>query len=199
MSPIFMSPNHDSRAAMGRHAVTKTPFLKFFTSDWRADPRLRMCSAAARGLWIEMICLMHEATPYGHLLVNGRPPTDDQLAALSDIPAEEIPPMLCELEVAGVFVRTKTGVVYSPTVIAWNNRSGGRPAIPEWIRRAVWGRDGNVCVYCGTEDGPFHLDHVTPWVLGGRHSVKNLVVACAQCNRSKGAKPINAWAAKQHV
>jgi len=51
----------------------KQPWLKFFPSDWRADPALRMCSLAARGLWIEMLCLMHEARPHGSLLVNGKP------------------------------------------------------------------------------------------------------------------------------
>ena len=45
------------------------PWMKFYTADWRSDPALRMCSMAARGLWVEMICLMHEATPYGQLLI----------------------------------------------------------------------------------------------------------------------------------
>lgn len=37
------------------------PWLKFYPTDWRSDPALKMCSLAARGLWIEMIALMHEA------------------------------------------------------------------------------------------------------------------------------------------
>jgi hypothetical protein len=45
--------------------------MKFYPSDWRSDPMLRLCSLAARGLWMEMMCLMHEAEPYGSLLVNG--------------------------------------------------------------------------------------------------------------------------------
>ena len=60
----------------------KQPWLKFFPSDWWADPALRMCSLAARGLWIEMLCLMHEARPHGSLLVSGRPVTAAQLANL---------------------------------------------------------------------------------------------------------------------
>jgi len=47
------------------------PWMKFYPADWRSDPMLRLCSLAARGLWAEMICLMHEAEPYGSLLVNG--------------------------------------------------------------------------------------------------------------------------------
>ena len=60
----------------------KRPWFKFYPSDWRADQALRSCSVAARGLWIECMCIMHEADPYGHLVVNGRPVTDTLLARL---------------------------------------------------------------------------------------------------------------------
>ncbi|MGH1414850.1 MAG: hypothetical protein ACRBB0_15285 [Pelagimonas sp.] len=118
--------------------TTKMPFLKFYTSDWRADPALRMCGLAARGLWAEMICLMHEATPYGHLLVNGNSVTDAQLAALVGTPSELIPDLLGELETAGVFSRTRAGVIYSrklakmakkTAVARKNGKSGGNPTL----------------------------------------------------------------------
>lgn len=114
------------------------PWLKFYTTDWRADPRLKMCSMAARGLWIEMICLMHEATPYGHLLINGQSLTDAQLGALVGAPPDQIAALLGELEAAGVFSRTRAGVIYSrkltrldkKAAIARNNgRKGGNPSL----------------------------------------------------------------------
>jgi hypothetical protein len=101
--------------------------MKFYTTDWRADPALRMCSMAARGLWIEMICLMHEAEPYGHLLVNGQAVTDAQLASLTGIPLAELNQYMAELEQMGLFSRTKKGVIYSPDMAATPNRlRGGR-------------------------------------------------------------------------
>src|SRR4051812_9069296 len=60
----------------------KRPWLKFFPSDWRGDAYLAMCSLSARGLLIEMMCLMHGADPYGHLLLNGAKPTDAELTRL---------------------------------------------------------------------------------------------------------------------
>lgn len=114
------------------------PWMKFYTSDWRADPQLRMCSMAARGLWVEMICLMHEAHPYGHLLVNGQALTDTQLGALVGASPEQIAALLGELETAGVFSRTRAGVIYSrklsrmakKAATARNNgRKGGNPSI----------------------------------------------------------------------
>ncbi len=114
------------------------PWVKFYTSDWRSDPALRMCSLAARGLWIEMICIMHEATPYGHLLVNGHSPTETQLGVLVGAPPEQIAAMLGELETAGVFSRTRAGVIYSRKLARMakktatarkNGRNGGNPSL----------------------------------------------------------------------
>lgn len=50
------------------------PWMKFYPADWRADPGLRMCSGCcARGMWMEMLCLMHEAMPRGFLKLAGAP------------------------------------------------------------------------------------------------------------------------------
>ncbi|MFC3628233.1 hypothetical protein ACFOM8_02100 [Paracoccus angustae] len=114
------------------------PWLKFYPTDWRSDPALRMCSLASRGLWIEMIALMHEAVPYGHLLVAGRSPTDAQIAVLAGAPSDQIPELLGELEAAGVFSRTKDGVIYSrkmtrtakkAAIARKNGKNGGNPVL----------------------------------------------------------------------
>ncbi|TGY87342.1 hypothetical protein E5163_14840 [Marinicauda algicola] len=114
------------------------PWMKFYPGDWRADPKLRMCSLQARGLWIEMLALMHEASPYGHLLVNGRRPTDAQLAVLAGAPSDQITDLLGELEAAGVFSRTREGVIYSrrmtrdekkSATARKNGQKGGNPSV----------------------------------------------------------------------
>lgn len=89
------------------------PWMKFYPRDWRADEKLRMCSLAARGLWMEMLALMHGSERYGHLLINGNVPTDAQLAVLAGAPALEVATLLGELETAGVFSRAATGAIYS--------------------------------------------------------------------------------------
>jgi hypothetical protein len=114
------------------------PWLKFYPTDWRSDPKLRMCGLSARGLWIEMVSIMHEATPYGHLLVSGRAPTDTQLAVLVGAPPAQIPELLGELEAAGVFSRTGKGVIYSrrmtrvakkSAIARKNGKNGGNPTL----------------------------------------------------------------------
>ena len=172
------------------------PWLKFYTNDWRADPALRMCSMAARGLWIELICLMHEASPYGHLMVYGQPPNEAQLASLTGIPAAELPHLVAEIERLGVFSRTKEGVIYSPEMARDPDRfrpGAKRPWVPLDIQRAVFRRDGRRCAYCGSIKGPFHLDHVLPWSRGGQHTVENLTVACQPCNTAKSDMTLDEW------
>jgi 5-methylcytosine-specific restriction endonuclease McrA len=83
----------------------KNPWMKFFTSDWRGDARLRMCSLTARGLWIEMMCVMHEAEPYGSLTINGKPISEQQLASLVGDTKKAVVDCLRELEEASVFSR----------------------------------------------------------------------------------------------
>lgn len=63
-----------------------------------------------------------------------------------------------------------------------------RKQLPESIRANVFERDGQKCRYCGDTNGPFEIDHVLAVVRGGGNSVSNLVVACRECNRSKGSK-----------
>lgn len=88
------------------------PWFKFYPTSWRADPALRMCSMGARGMWMEMLCLMHEAEPRGSLLIKGNPVSARQLAALCGCSLKEATAFLEELEDAGVFSRDGE-VVYS--------------------------------------------------------------------------------------
>lgn len=66
-----------------------------------------------------------------------------------------------------------------------------RDPIPDWLRAAVYERDGHACLKCGATDD-LTLDHIYPWSLGGADSYSNLRTLCRPCNSSKGAKVIGA-------
>lgn len=70
-----------------------------------------------------------------------------------------------------------------------------RYAIPAKVQQLVLAREGKVCTYCGDEHGPFDYDHIFPVSRGGTNDPSNLTLACASCNRSKGAKTLREWAA----
>jgi DNA-binding Lrp family transcriptional regulator len=120
---------------MSTHAL---PWLKFYPTDWRGDSGLRGCGFAARGLWMDILSLMHEAEPYGHLLVNGKAPSAKRLAAMLGGSETEITKLLDELEDAGVFSRIDGGVIVSRRMIRdnlkaqddrENGKAGGNPAL----------------------------------------------------------------------
>jgi len=95
----------------------KHPWFKFFPANWRGNTKLRLCSIGARGLWMEMLCIMHDAEPYGHLLNNGVAVSNKQLAQLAGIGLPEVQKYMCELELAGVYSRTDDKVIYSRKMV----------------------------------------------------------------------------------
>jgi hypothetical protein len=116
----------------------KYPWLKFYPADWRAEPALRMVSLEARGLWIECLCIMHEAEPYGHLMVRGAPLEVPSLAAIAGAPEQVVRSCLHELEEAGVSSRNKDGVMVCRRMVRDskkrerdknNGKKGGNPAL----------------------------------------------------------------------
>lgn len=93
---------------------SQLPWFKFFPSDWLNDPGLKLCSLAAQGLWMRMLCVMHGTKPYGHLVVAGKPVTDArQVAALTGGRVEDVARWLKELERHGVFSRATEGTIVS--------------------------------------------------------------------------------------
>ena len=52
-------------------------------------------------------------------------------------------------------------------------------------RKALFARDGYMCVYCGST-GKLTLDHVGPRSRGGDSIWENVVTSCAPCNLRKG-------------
>lgn len=118
--------------------MTHQPFIKWYPTDWRADPKLRMCSLAARGLWIELIGYMHEGEPYGHLTINDTSPSTADISALVGRPMTEVRKALGELEARQVYSIDETGRMFSRRMVRdkakaekdrENGKGGGNPKL----------------------------------------------------------------------
>jgi len=109
-------------------------WMKFYPRDWRGDQALRSVSIAARGLWIEMLFIMHEAEPYGHLLLGKRPIDIATLASMAGVPADLTEQLFAELKRANVFTVNKRGIVISRRMVgdAKRSDSGRRRAKVRW-------------------------------------------------------------------
>ncbi len=103
-----------------------TSSSRFYWSDWRSDPKLRMCSLAARGLWIELLAIMAEAKPRGHLLINGVSPSLPTLSKLANTHHNTLKALLNELESYGVFSRRDDGVIYSRRMVRDEEKTAER-------------------------------------------------------------------------
>ena len=118
----------------------KRPAFQFYPGDWLRDTALRTCSIGARGLWIDMICFMHEGNPYGHLKVNQKVILPANLAVMCGATLGDIDGWLAELSSAGVFEKTEDGTIYSRRMIrdeviretrAAGGKLGGNPMLKD--------------------------------------------------------------------
>lgn len=95
--------------------MAKSPGFWFFTGDWMKDPELRFCSLFARGLLVDLLCILFEANEQGYASnPDGTPRTDEQIAdAVAGGSREEKLLALAELERSGVLSRDNRGVLFS--------------------------------------------------------------------------------------
>ena len=98
--------------------MAKSPGFWFFTGDWMKDPELRFCSIFARGLLVDLLCILHEAKEQGYASnPDGSPRTNEQIVdAISGGSREEKLAALGELEQSGVLSRDNRGVLFSRRV-----------------------------------------------------------------------------------
>ncbi len=114
--------------------MSGTRSTRWYFTDWLSDKELRLCSIAARGLWIDLLCIAgaNDGHQHGFVTVAGKPPTCEQLAKLTGGTKEEVERLLAELEENRVFNRTRTGVIYSRRMVrAEKYRANGRLGTPD--------------------------------------------------------------------
>jgi hypothetical protein len=103
---------------MGEATNVKRPSFQFYPADWRNDAGLRMCSMAARGLWVEMLCVMHTCERYGHLQVGGKSVSSRDLSRMIGADVKSVNRLLSELEQHTVFSRDENGIIYSRRMVS---------------------------------------------------------------------------------
>src|SRR5258708_17221607 len=91
----------------------KLPAFQFYPGDWQKDPSLRRCSKAAKGVWMDMMCLLFECPVRGVFVdAGGRPWGDEEIAAAigGDIAANL--ECIAELVAKGVVPRHARGALF---------------------------------------------------------------------------------------
>jgi len=96
----------------------KLPAFQFYPGDWQKDPSLRRCSKAAKGVWMDMMCLLFECPVRGVFVdAGGRPWGDEEIAAAigGDIAANL--ECITELVAKGVVRRDARGAIFSRRMV----------------------------------------------------------------------------------
>lgn len=93
-------------------ALTNQPYLPLYVDDWMNNSKLKMCSAAAHGVMISIMCILHKEVTYGKILLKQKFKQSDkqisnfalQIAKLSAFDYAEVESPLSELISEGVLL-----------------------------------------------------------------------------------------------
>jgi 5-methylcytosine-specific restriction endonuclease McrA len=82
--------------------------------------------------------------------------------------------------------------IHEPPALQLHDMSDATPALRRQLLINAYGiadERGRLrarCCYCGTTNGPIHVDHLLPRSRGGSDAWANMVLACSTCNERKG-------------
>jgi len=114
--------------------------MKWYPADVLGDHKLRLCSAAARGVWYDMLWMMYLSDRRGYLEKNGKPYPDAQICRITGIMPDELQAARVELlEHEVPSVEDGTGIWYNRRMVRdaikrakaseAGLRGGGNPAL----------------------------------------------------------------------
>lgn len=85
----------------------KYPWMQFYSGDWLKEPKLTVCTPATRGVWMDLLCVMHESGRVSEL--RG---TVEILSRLARCSPADLSCALTELQTTGAAdVSERNGVV----------------------------------------------------------------------------------------
>lgn len=129
--------------------MSKLPSFQFYPGDWLKDPNLRRCTPAAKGVWMDLLCIMFECEERGVLATSGQAWTDDEIARAVGGDRAETLACIEELTLKGVANRLPNGALYSKRMVRDENKRklcveagkrGGNPNLRPPLKGGVNGQ-----------------------------------------------------------
>lgn len=144
-------------------ASSKLPAMQWYPGDWRKDPGVQSLDYYDRGVWRELIDVMHESAERGRLVFpTGAPMEDTDIARLLGIEEAKWKQIRSRLISRGVASEDAAGVLYNRRMVrdedlrqarAEAGRKGGqksRPSKPEANEEANGKQKGGSSVSSST-------------------------------------------------
>jgi DNA-binding transcriptional regulator GbsR (MarR family) len=126
--------------------VSKLPAIQFYPGDWRKDLGVQSLSYQDRGIWFEMLLLMHESEVRGKLLLGGKPMSEDTLAGILHLPKSTLSQTVETLIERGVTEREKrTGALINRRMLRDEIlHAENRARLHKWRKTKKTQENGNV-------------------------------------------------------
>lgn len=98
--------------------MNKLPALHFYVGDWRKDIGVQSLSYHDRGIWFEILCLMHESENRGKLILNGKAMSNNDIARILGLDNQILESTLTSILDKGVASRcNETGALMSRRMV----------------------------------------------------------------------------------
>lgn len=125
----------------------KYAWFQWFPRDWMNEYALRACSPAARGVWIDALCIMWDAPERGTLTcINDdkiAPMPCEMLAAIMRIECAMLASLFDELLANGVCSKRSDGTIYSRRMVRLGNEIATRRECASNAARMRWSCDND--------------------------------------------------------
>lgn len=159
--------------------MAKLPALQFYPGDWRKDVGVQSLTYHDRGIWFEMLMLMHESEPRGRLVLNGKPMQRSALARILGVDQSTLDSALKAILDAGVAGEDEGVIINRRMVRDEENRQiqkeagklGGNPKLcenynkPGFLYAVQRASDGKVKI--GISDNPTKRLYKLRYLSGG--------------------------------
>lgn len=95
----------------------KIPAFQFYPADWRKDPAVQALSYHDRGIWFEILCIMHESNERGKLLLNGEPMPMEVLSRLLGLDKQVLAKAIAAILKTGAAKQDEKGTLFSKRMV----------------------------------------------------------------------------------
>lgn len=189
----------------------KLPALQFYPGDWRKDPGIQALDYFDRGIWHELLLIMHESEERGVLLLAGKPMPEDAIARLLGLDKQILTKALTTLLAYGVASIREDGAIFNRRMVRdeeirqkriKSGLMGGNPnllnqksttqvnQIPTPSTSSSTSSSNNICIY--TAGKIKHGSYV--WLSEIEYD--QYLVSVGEKKLSRSIEKLNAWIAK---
>lgn len=150
--------------------------LGIHAEGFACDMDVRMMSPAARG---SLVMLM----AYAFHRENGLPNNMAMIARMACVSKRKMPALWVEIEPFFTLYQDTWRMRYTRW-LSVRTISGERIPLRHLLDKLIdfW---GPLCVYCGMASADLEIEHIVPFSRGGTNELKNLTLACRECNARK--------------